>query len=275
MDGISLNPYALYVFCDGAMNYDSRSTGGVGIEIRFPESLNLESIKISRGRYEGANIERLELEAILQGMNEVIKLFEEKREELRNINTIIFITDRIGLVDITSPYRIRDWRRNRWHNYEGKAIKNSDLLDKIDKTRRKITDKISCRLRIQYRRRKFTKSADKSAKMGKKQTIAKRDIALKGLKIGKRKYDDIHVDYKLLGEKDEYVVRVFKKVPVQEQWEISVEICEGKLLGKKLNIYTDSEIERRLHRHHQYRIRIKEVFANHVIVYRTIKEIRK
>ena len=110
---------------------------------------------------------------------------------------------------------------------------------------------------ILYERRKFTKSADKLAKKGKGQAIVINNIALKGAKIGKRKYDDIAVDYGLLKEKDEYVVHIFKKEPVRDQWEISVEICEGKLLGKKFNIYAGSEIERRLHRHHQYCIRIK------------------
>ena len=276
MNGISFNPYALYIYCDGSMDYDSRNTGGVGFEIRFPDFVDLESFKKSIAKYEGANIERLELEAILQGMYQVLELFKNKNDELRNINTIIFITDRSGLIDTdkTSPYRIREWRRNKWQNHEGKAIKNSDLLDKIDKTRKKITCKTRSSLHIKYGRRKFNKIADKLAKKGKTQAIVKSDIASKGAKIGKRKYNDIEVDYGLLEEKGEYLVRVFKKEPVQDQWEISVEICEGKFIGNKLNIYTDSEIERKLHRHHQYRIRIKNVYAHHIVVYKTIKEVK-
>ena len=88
MNDITINPYALYVCCDGAMDYDSKNTGGVGFEIIFPDSVGLESIKHSLGKYEGANIERLELEAILQGMKEVVKLFllECCRSRLKKLN---------------------------------------------------------------------------------------------------------------------------------------------------------------------------------------------
>lgn len=278
MNGEIINPYALYVCCDGAMDYDSKNTGGVGFEIIFPDSVGLESIKHSLGRYEGANIERLELEAILQGMKEVVKLFEKNKDKFRDIQVIIFTTDRLGLndKDRTSVYKIRGWRKNKWHNYEGKAIKNSDLLDKIDKTRKKLADKTCCKIKIQYRRRKFHKTPDKLAKEGKKQAIKKTHIALGGEKIGKRKYDGIEVDYKLLKE-EEYFVHVFKKEPVREQWEIWVEICDGKFLGQKLKIYSNVgyEIESDLHRHHEYKIRIKKVYNHHITIYDAVEEIRQ
>jgi ribonuclease HI len=271
------NPYALYVYCDGSMDYDSRNTGGVGFEIVFPDFVELENIQESIGKYEGGNIERLELEAILQGMNEVLRLFQNEKEKLVNINTIIVITDRYGLNDQerTSPYRIREWRKNKWHNYEEKAIKNSDLLDKIDKTRKKISNTTYCRLSIQYKRRKYNKKADKLARAGKKQAILKDDIALKGIKIGRRKYNDIEVNYILLEEKTELHVHVFKKDPVHDQWEISVEICEGKLIGKKLKIYSDDELASKLQRLHEYSIRIKKVFNHHITIYRTLRELKK
>ena len=276
MNKLSINPYALYVFCDGSMKYDSRNTGGVGLEIAFPDFINLKNIQKSVGRYEGANIERLELEAILQGMNEIIHLFKNEKEKLKNINTIIFITDRSSLNDSekTSPYRIREWRKNKWHNYEGKPIKNSDLLDRIVKNRKKIIDQTFCSLHINYARRKFNKAADKLAKKGKERPIVKSNIALKGIKIGKRKFNDIELDYNLLEKKNEYHVHVFKKEPVQNQWEISVEICEGKFLGKKFNIYVGSDIEIKLHRHHEYKIRIKEIFTHHVTIYKGLKEVK-
>ena len=279
MNDIIINPYAMYVCCDGAMDYDSKNTGGVGFEIIFPDSFGLESIKHYLGKYEGANIERLEMEAILQGMKEVVKLFKNKEDILKDLSVIIFTTDRLGLNDQekTSPYKIREWRKNQWHNFEGKAIKNSDLLDKIDKTRKKLAGKTRCRIRIRYRRRKFHKTPDKLAKEGKKQAIIKTNIALKGTKIGRRKYDGIEVDYKLLEEEKEYFVNVFKKEPVREQWEIWVEICEGKFLGQKLKIYSKggSEIESNLHRHHEYKIKIKKVYNHHITIYDAVEEIRQ
>lgn len=276
MSAISINPYALYVYCDGAMQYDSKNTGGVGFEIVFPEFIELENIKKSFGRYEGTNIERLELEGLLQGMYEVLNIFEQEKEKLKNLDTIIFRTDRLSLNDSekTSAYRIRDWRKNKWHNHEGKAIKNSDLLDRIDKARKKINDQTYCSVQIKYVRRKFNKKADKLAKQGKTQAIAKSNIALKGIKISKRKFDDIEIDYNLLEEKNKYHIRVYKKDPVRDQWEISVEICLGNFLGKKLKIYTAPETEMKLHRHHEYEIRIKNVFTHHICIYKTIKELK-
>ncbi|HPC43109.1 MAG TPA: hypothetical protein PLD91_19500 [Spirochaetota bacterium] len=277
MTGETRNPYALYVYCDGAMDYDSKNTGGVGFEIIFPESLGLPSIQESIGKYEGANIERLELEAIIQGMHKLISIFEENPDIPKNIQTIIFKTDRYGLNDEekTSRFKIREWRSNKWHNHEGKAIKNSDLLDKINKTRKKISDTFHCAIRIQYGRRKFNKAANKLAIAGKKQTVANETIAIVGIKIGRRKFDNGEVDYKLLKIKDELVVRVYMKEPVRDQWVISCELCEENFLGNTLKIYTDSSLERYLHRHHEYKIRIKYVGEHHTTIFRTIKEVNK
>ena len=145
---MTYNPHAIYVYCDGAMDYDSKSSGGIGYEIIFPETVDLENIHESIGRYEGANIERLEYEGIIQGMEATLKLIQSHKEKLRNVNQIIFVTDRYALHDgeRTNPYKIKQWRSNKWHNHEGKPIKNSDLLDKLDKTRKKICDLLFCRL---------------------------------------------------------------------------------------------------------------------------------
>ena len=99
---------------------------GVGIQIEFPESVDLDPIELSFGSFVGANIERLELEAIIRGMNEVLELFESyHNDKLKNVNTIIITTDRYGLNnnEKTSPFRIKDWRKNNWHNHEGKEEK--------------------------------------------------------------------------------------------------------------------------------------------------------
>ena len=195
-----INPYALYIHCDAAMDYGPKSPGGVGIEIEFPESVPLEPIKLEIGKYVGANIARLELEAIIKGMEEVFKLFEQQNNQLQNLNTIIVTTDRFDLNDqeLTSPFRIRDWRKNDWHNFEGKAIKNSDLLAKLDKTRKKLADKTYCSVRIEFLPSKFNKSADKLSKISKRKALSIDTIALKGLKQGRRKFDGDEINYSLL-----------------------------------------------------------------------------
>lgn len=270
------NPYAIYVHCDGAMDYNPKNSGGVGYQIKFPDSVPLDIIEESIGRYEKANIERLELEAIIQGMNALINVFEGKSEELKCVNTIIITTDRYGLNDNekTSPFRIRDWRKRNWHNHEGKAIHNSDLLEKIDKTRKKLSDKTYCRIRIEYLRRKYNKAANRLAKRGKQSSLINDSLSIKGIKIGRRKFDGDEIDYKKLKEKEEISVHIFKKDPVRDQWEVNCEICEGEYISKKLRIYTDDKLENKLQRHHIYLVKIKKVFTHHILIFKTIKEIK-
>ena len=50
---MAFNPHALYINCDGAMDYDSINAGGVGFVIKFPESAQLEDISVSLGKYKG------------------------------------------------------------------------------------------------------------------------------------------------------------------------------------------------------------------------------
>lgn len=273
----NINPHALYVHCDAGMDYTPKNPGGVGIHIEFPESVELDPIELFHGCYIGANIERLELEAIIRGMNEVLELFELYRnDKLRNVNRIIITTDRYSLNDDdkTSPFRIREWRKNNWHNHEGMAISNSDLLEKIDKTRKKLSDKTHCSVCIDYLQSKFNKTAHKLARKGKSKAVKLNTIAIMGVKQGRRKFEGEEVNYKLLKEKDDYVIHIYKKEPVRDQWKISTEFCKGEFIEKKLKIYTTPEIERKLHRHHIYRVRLKNVSQHHVTIFKVFKEIR-
>lgn len=271
-----MNPYALYVKCDGAMNYDSRNTGGVGFEIIFPDFIDMKSIQESHGSYEGANIERLELEALIIGIEYLINLYAKVGEKLSAINTIIFVTDRFRLNDNegTNPFRIQEWRKNKWCNHEGKAIKNHDLLDKLDKKRKKLSTIAKSKILIEYQRRKQNKVADKLAKAGKKLATKEDRIAVKGLKVGRRKFDGPIVKYSKLNEKDEIHIHIFLKTPVNKQWEISTEVCEGIYFGQKLIIYTDDKLAPKLQRRHEYIVRIKKAFTHHVEIYRTISEVK-
>ena len=232
---MTFNPYAIYVNCDGAMDYNSENTGGVGFVIKFPDNVQLDDISLSLGVYTGGNIEMLEIEALIQAMKEVINVFKSQRDKLRSVNQIIFITDRFGLCDSekTNPYQIKEWRRNKWKNHENKPIKNRDLLDELDKTRKKLSDLSYSRINIEYRPRKKNKEADKLAKAGKKYGIKTDKLAKKGEKIGRRKYSGPEVKYKLLSEKEELHIRIFRKDPVQDKLEDWCEICEDNRQGQK------------------------------------------
>lgn len=269
-----INPYAVYVNCDGAMDYSSQNPGGVGFLITFPDSVELDPIPISIGTYLGGNIERLELEALIQAMKKTNEVFEENYETLRNISQIIFITDRYGLREDykTSAYKIREWRKNKWKNHEGKPIKNHKLLDELDKTRKKLSDKTFARVNIEYRRRKQNKAADKLAKAGKKGGLSKDKLSNKGEKIGKRKFNGPEIKYKVLKEKEKLYVHVFRKDPVQDEWEIWVEICGVDRKGNKLKIYTDDLLASKLKRRNEFVVRIKKVHNHHIRIYRTIEK---
>lgn len=260
------NPYAIIISCDASMDYKTRNPGGVGIQINFPDFVDLEGVEKYFGRYEGANIERLEIQGIIIGMKEVITFYEEKPEKFGGVGQIIITTDRLGLSDEykTNPYDLQKWKSNDWKNFEEKPIKNHDLLDKLDKTRRKLGQVAKCGVRIYYRRRKYNKVADRLAEKGKRQPIADTSIALPGLKIGSRLYDGGEVNYSLLVVNTEYLVYIYLKQPIQDQWEISAEFCDGRLLGQKIKIYADSTLEGKLHRKNFYRVRITSVFTHHV-----------
>jgi ribonuclease HI len=271
------DPYAIYVNCDGAMDYGSGNPGGIGFIIRFPDSIPFEPISETIGIYTGGNIERLEIEAIIQAMNKVINLFELQKDSLTNINHIIFITDRFGLCDTerTNPYKIRDWRKNSWKNFEGKPIKNHELLDKLDKARKKLSEKAYARINIEYRPRKQNRIADKLAKAGKKEGFINGSLSKKGEKIGKRKFDGQEISYNKLIMKEYLNLHVFRKDPVQEEWEVWGELCNGDNKGQKLKIYADNQLATKLKRGNNYLVRVKNIFTHHIHIYRIVKHIPK
>ncbi|MFC2118330.1 hypothetical protein ACFLSY_06790 [Bacteroidota bacterium] len=113
------NPYAIYVFCDGAMDYNSENSGGIGYLITFPETIELEDIFISKGIFVRSSIERIELEAMIEGMEATIDVVKEYNEMIRG-TSIIFVTDRYPLRedDRTNPYKIKNWRKiSRCNSY--------------------------------------------------------------------------------------------------------------------------------------------------------------
>lgn len=265
---------AIYIYCDGSMMYDSQSSGGIGFVIKFSEYLELEDYSEHDGIYVDSNIERLELMGLIagiQGLRDFLKLNEL---DLSQTSIIIVITDRFALQDSerTSPYKIRDWRSNHGKNFEGKEIKNWDLLNKLDKTRTKLGNEARKSIRIEYRRRKLNKEADKLSKLGRKEGLADRSISIEGHKIGKRKFDGPEILYKQFANKEALIVNIFRKRLIKNSWEIDAEICSEKKHGHRLKIYTDYKLQEKLQRGNQYEVRIKKVCNHHVEIYRTLNK---
>lgn len=267
---------AIYIHCDGSMIYNAKSSGGIGFVVKFPDSMDLEDIRDSEGIFEDANIERLELHALIKGMEFLLNYLKSNTPDISRISQVILITDRFDLQDEnrTNPFKIKEWRSNHGKNFEGREIKNWELLNKLDKTRNKLSQKARKTVRIQYRKRKFNKEADKLSKEGRKEGLADRSIAIEGHKIGRRKFDGPEINYKLFFPKEEVTIHVFRKRFLKEQWEVNAEICSDKKKGWKLKIYTDYELQEHLQRGNIYNVVIKNVFSHHIEIDEVIKNIK-
>jgi ribonuclease HI len=262
------NPHAVYINCDGAMDYDAHNSGGIGFIVSFPDNLGLEDISISRGQYVGGNIERIEYEALIQALLYALDLFERESAKLTNVRQLILVTDRFALQDAdrTNAYKIAAWRNNKWQNYEGKPIKNHELLNKLDKTRSKLSKCYRLRVSIEYRPRNQNRAADKLAKAAKKEGLPLYNLAKKGEKIGKRRFNGSELNYRRLRVGQFLNVHIFRKDPVQELWEVSGEVTKGVFIGQKLKIYADNATAAILKRGNLFEVQLKAVKTNFITI---------
>ena len=268
-----LKDNAIVIYTDGAMDRDTKQTGGTGFVIKFPYFVGVPDIEESFRR-DGQGIHRLEMIAILEALESLNKWLKNNGEHIKNVSGVVINTDRHSLTELLNPWKISGWRRKGWKNHEGKPIKDKDLLDKIDKNRTKLSNRIYGRIEIIYLRRKFNKEADKLSKLGKK-GVDKHKIILseKSSKISKRLFDGEEIKYSDLCVGESLDVRVYMKDPVQKEFEVMGEISEGEHFGKKIRIYVSFIDELELHRHHYYRFTIKEVYKHHIRVMLDFEEI--
>ncbi len=259
------NPYAIHIRCDGAMDYDSKQTGGVGFVIEFPDSTNLPSVEVDI-RIDGEGIHRLELNAVVEGMKELLKFQKENNSLLKEVSGVVIHSDRASITDagLTNPYRIQAYRKAGWRTHEDKPVKQKELLDAIDKGRKKLSSVIPGRIEIIYTRRKQNKVADKLAKKGKRGLKSSKSILKRRKpKIASRLLGGEEIKYNLLSVGEILDVHTFYKDPVQEEYELRVEVLDGDHTGKTLKIYISKEEEISFHRKHVYRIEITEVKTHH------------
>jgi ribonuclease HI len=260
------NPYAINVHCDGAMDYDSKQTGGNGFIIEFPESINADPIAKSL-RNDGQGIHRLEMISILEAIEELLSFAKNNPGVLRKAGGVDIYTDRFHVTDdeLLNPYRIQGWRREGWKTYEGKSVKDKDLLDSIDKARKKLSQEIGGRVEIKYKRRKKNKTADKLSKVGKMSVFGgRRILQKKNRNVARRKFDAPEINYELANPGDYFLVRVYAWERVQDEFEVCVEIINGPHTGKVMKIYINGSKKADVHRQHYYEIEVGEVYTHHI-----------
>lgn len=267
------NPHAIQIHCDGAMDYDKKNTGGNGFFIEFPDSFNIESISRSI-RNDGQGIHRLEIISLIEAMNELLLFAKNNPKLVRQSSGIELYTDRMSVTNLVNPYLIRGWRKNNWLNYEGKAIKDKDLLDKLDKTRTKLSQVIGGQISISYVREKRNKVADKLSKTAKKIGIKGSTLANKKQRnVTKRIYDGKEVDYFKLTQCD-IEARVYAWETVGKQVEVCFEICSDYLHGSIVKAYVIPSLKDKLHRSHIYKINISKICSHHIEI-KLVKEVIK
>lgn len=262
------NPYAIQVHCDGAMNYDRHQTGGNGYHIEFPESIDKEPIfKSIRNDQQG--IHRLEIISILEAITELILLDKKEPGILRKAGSVEIYTDRYSVTDTTTlnAYRIKGWRKNKWNNYEGAAIKNSKLIDELDKARTKLRNLVGGYVAISYRKEKLNKIADKLSKQGKTTTNRGRKIVEKKKRnVIKRIFDGDEITYTDLSSGKRLNVRVYAWEVIKTEVEVCFEITSREFRGMIIKSRVSHAQKANLHRGHMYSIKIADVCRHHVTI---------
>ncbi|MFC1802261.1 RNase H family protein [Patescibacteria group bacterium] len=270
------NPNAIQIHCDGAMDYDSRQTGGNGFIIEFPDSFKIDPI-VGSIRNDNQGIHRLELISLVEAMESLLIFARQNSTLIRDAGGVEIYTDRFSATDelLTNPYKIKSWRKNGWKNHEEKEIKDRDILDKIDKTRIKLSKAVGGYVEISHKRRKENKTADKLSKKGKKSL--NRGVKIfepKKRRFIKRLYEGSEVNYSAVNSGLEFEVRVYAWEPVGKRFEVCFEVCSGDFEGCIIKAYISEDFKLKLHRGHFYLIRIDSVFNHHVEIELLCTDIR-
>lgn len=260
------DPHAIIVHCDGAMSLKPKQIGGGGFVVEFPDDYNIQPVE-SYFRMDNQGINRIEMASILEAIIKLQQLF--KQYNLKNINRILIYTDRFNATDEEdlNPYKIAEYRKNKWKNFEGKDIKNKDILDKIDKERKKLYIIARSSVEIKYKKEKSNKKADKLSRLGRDSQIrGSKILDVKKLNVTRRKFNGEEIDYTLLNADYNLSVRIYGHQIVDRQYEILAEIIDGKHLGCKVKIYVSSEQKQNLHRTYNYQVKIYKVFRYHITI---------
>lgn len=262
------NPQAIQIHCDGAMDYDTHQTGGNGYIIEFPDFIDEEPIT-GAVRNDHQGIHRLEMISLIEAMEALLVFGKREPALLRKAASVEIYTDRQSVTDgnLINPYRLKGYRKNGWKTHEDKAVKDKDLLNRIDKTRLKLGQAVGGSVTISYKPRKQNKVADKLSKQGKTEgTRGKAIIRKKQRRVIKRMFDGPEVVYANLEGGTHWSVRLYAWEVIGEQCEICFEVFDGQYTGRIVKAYVDLPTKHDLHRGHFYTFEVAEVQKHNVLI---------
>lgn len=105
------------MFTDGACS-SNPGPGGYAAIINYPSGT-----KTISGFEENTTNNRMELKAVIMGMNEVLNMIYQGEE----VKELEIISDSAYVINAINQNWIENWERNNFKNAKGESIKNVDL----------------------------------------------------------------------------------------------------------------------------------------------------
>jgi ribonuclease HI len=245
---VSDDPHALKLYIDGNCYKNPGGAGAIACAAQFPESWNRDDeIIFNEGFYETTN-NRMELSAC-------IRAFEYVAEKGRGlaVQRVLIVTDSLYVYD--NHTRPAGWRANRWMNFAGRPIENSDLWKRFLSVRQNV------RVRTELVWRKGKKSptlklADRSAKNAGKSPQSF-DRGFRGGKVASSKVtggsSSIH-----FANGQNAIIRIYRSGMIRKTaHKVTFDLFDKGAVSyiQKCHAYTCADIAVQLHRQHCYRVR--------------------
>jgi ribonuclease HI len=214
----------------------------------FPEHLAIADEQIvDFGCSESSN-NRMEQFACIKSVEWV-----RKNGPWPGVNRVLVITDSLYVVDNLSraPY----WKKQRWRNFDGKPIENSDLWNQLIAIKAKAGIRIDF-VQLKGKRDEIRKCVDKAAKAAAKRGGTRKDI---GFRVGKLFRSHVKGVARPFPAKDQTAV-IFpyrKNAPIKGENTIRFDVYDetSKTYPAKYLAYTTNALTFELHRGHWFRVR--------------------
>ena len=261
-------PYALTIHVDGSAFDNPGGAGGVAGIAEYPESMNCDPVIIFQIGYDQTTNQRMELHACIEALEWI-----RANARLLGFSRVVILSDSMYVCDNYS--RAKYWKKDKWHNREGRPVENTDLWERI----LFLVPKLGVRIEIRYEHGKSTplgKNVDRLAKETAQGPGKIRDSGFRGGEISRTRLPGgAATMFQAKGQKE--LIRIYRKAPIfrgkELKCKVSFEVVSeetGASLSKHF-AYTSHEIEEGLHRSHLYRVQFNDN-PRHPIIENVIEE---